>query len=502
MRNSTLSWLGGVSIASAAMLLPASSAFSAPPAVVPNSQVASGKPSLLTGAYSLTNLGYLQAEYFVSGEATSYSSAKALGEDGRWTVSPSGNANYTTRVVVMRPIDPAKFNGTVLVEWLNVSGGLDAPAEWFMAHRELMRSGYAYVAVSAQRVGVEGGGASLGADMSLKKLAPERYRSLHHPGDAFAFDIFSQAGRLARASAGNGSGILGPLIARHVLAAGESQSAHFLTTYINAIDPLAKVYDGFLVHSRFSGSAPLDGSSIIGRVDPNTPAVVRFRPDLRVPVLTFITETDLVGAARSGYWAARQPESNRLRVWEVPGTAHADAYTLNVAPIDSGLLPIEKLAAAYAPSTNLMGAKLSKAYNFAPQHHYALEAAIAALNRWVSKGKAPPRASQMALTSDAKPQPVLDPNGLATGGIRTPWIDVPTARTSGSGNGGSIIASLFGSGEPFDQQTLARLYPGGKGEYLKRFTAALDRSIERGYILPADRQEILGLAAVNYNGSE
>jgi hypothetical protein len=108
----------------------------------------------------------------------------------------------------------------------------------------------------------------------------------------------------------------------------------------------------------------------------------------------------------------------------------------------------------------------------------------------------------MALTSDAKPQTVLAPNGLATGGIRTPWIDIPTARTSGSGNGGSIMASLFGSGEPFDQQTLARLYPGGKVEYMKRFTAALDRAIKRGFILPADRPEILQMASVSFHGPD
>jgi hypothetical protein len=44
------------------------------------------------------------------------------------------------------------------------------------------------------------------------------------------------------------------------------------------------------------------------------------------------------------------------------------------------------------------------------------------------------------------------------------------------------------------------LYPGGKAEYLKRFAVALDRSIQSGFILPADRQEILDLAAASYRG--
>ncbi len=227
--------------------------------------------------------------------------------------------------------DQSRFNGTVLVEWLNVSGGIDAPAVWMMAHREMLRSGYAYVAVSVQRVGVEGGANLMGIDMSLKSQDAERYSPLHHPGDAYAYDIFSQAGRLARDEE-----LLGGLRPERVLALGESQSALFLTTYINAVDPIAGVYDGFLVHSRFGSAAPLDGSSIFDALDSDSSQAVMFRPDLRVPLLTIITETDLFGGRRMGYYSARQPDNQQLRVWEIAGTAHADNYTIQVAPIDSG----------------------------------------------------------------------------------------------------------------------------------------------------------------------
>ena len=49
-----------------------------------------------------------------------------------------------------------------------------------------------------------------------------------------------------------------------VAAIGESQSAAFLTTYVNAVDPLARVYDGFFVHSRFGSSASLEGTPMRG----------------------------------------------------------------------------------------------------------------------------------------------------------------------------------------------------------------------------------------------
>ena len=179
-------------------------------------------------------------------------------------------------MVVLTPADPDRFNGTVLVEWLNVSGGIDAPAVWMMAHREMVRAGYAYVAVSAQRVGVEGGANLIGADLSLKRQDPTRYASLHHPGDAFSYDIFSQTGRLIKDA--QRDDILRGLRPEHVVALGESQSALYLTTYINAVDALAQVYDGFLVHSRFASAAPLDASSIFDATETNTPPPSNFVP--------------------------------------------------------------------------------------------------------------------------------------------------------------------------------------------------------------------------------
>ncbi len=462
------------------------------PLVIP----APGKPLLLLGAFDVGSLGYVAEEFFISGTASSYTHAAEVSPDGRWSVTPSGAADYTTRMVVLTPFDRAQFNGTVLVEWLNVSGGIDAPAVWMMAHREIIRAGYAYVAVSAQRVGVEGGASLLGADMSLKSQDPKRYASLRHPGDAFCYDIFSQISGLIRNAEHNS--VLRDLGVQHVVAVGESQSAMFLTTYINAVDPLAQIYDGFLVHSRFAGAAPLDGSSIFDESQASTPQAVTFRTDVRVPLVTVITETDLFGGVRHGYYFARQPDNRWLRVWEIAGAAHADNYTIQVAPIDSGSAPLDDIVAAYAPTNMLMGSQLGHYINFAPQHHHVVQAALAALNKWVRTGEPAPTGPPIEVRESDQPQPILDSNGLAQGGVRTPWVDVPIARTSGVGAKESVMSAIFGSGEPFDAATLRRLYPGGTKEYLESFTAALDRAIQSGFILPADRAEILQLAAATY----
>jgi hypothetical protein len=451
-----------------------------------------GKPALLLGAFDIASVGYVAEEFFISGSASSYTPAAELGPDGRWSVSPGVAADYTTRIVALTPADLARFNGTVLVEWLNVSGGIDAPAVWMMAHREMLRAGYAYIAVSVQRVGVEGGENLMGIDMSLKSQNSQRYSSLHHPGDAYAYDIFSQAGQLARKTE-----ILRGLRAGHVIALGESQSALFLTTYINAVDPLARVYDGFLVHSRFGSTAPLDGGSIFEVLESDSSQAVAFRPDLRVPLVTIITETDLFGGHRQGYHSARQPDNQRLRVWEIAGAAHADNYTILVAPIDSGDAALADIVAGYAPTNMLMGQELDHDINFAPQHHYVLQAALSQLCTWVGTGRPAAGGEPIEMRGE---QPVLDEHGLARGGVRTPWVDVPVARTSGSGGAENIMSSIFGSGELFDAATVQRLYPGGVTDYLERFTRSLDSVIQSGFLLAADRDEILELATAMYPG--
>jgi hypothetical protein len=447
------------------------------PTIDPVITAVPGKPNLLTGAYDLATVGYRADEYFVAGTASSY--------------DPPTTAEYTTRIVVLQPTDEADWNGTVIVEWLNVSGGIDAPAVWLMAHREIARAGYVYVVVSAQRVGVQGG-LSLVGDASLKTLDPQRYSSLHHPGDSFAYDIFTQVGRAVRA------GVIHGLTPQHVLAAGESQSATFLTTYVNEVDAGAGVYDGFLIHSRFGSAAPLDGTSLLDESGEFHTRPVPFRADLRVPVLAIITETDLLGARLLGYVHARVPDADTLRVWEIPGSAHADNYTIKVGFIDNGAVPLDQIVAAYAPTSELMGQQLPHFINFAPQHHYVLQAAVAGLHDWVRTGRPAPSASQIDLIDADPPEIVVDANGIAAGGVRTPWVDVPTARTSGASAGDNVLLAIFGSGEPFDAETVARLYPGGQAEYLERFAAALDQAIGAGFLLVADRQEIVELAAAAF----
>src|SRR5919201_602932 len=203
-----------------------------------------GQPASLS-AVDLDAHGYIEQEFFVEGTARAYEPAGQLTENGRWNVQTTTSAPYRTRVLVRRPKDPAKFNGVVEMEWLNVSGGLDAAPDWGLGNAELLRGGFAWVGVSAQAVGVN----------RLKDDA--RYAPLDHPGDGYSYDIYSQIGEAIRHP--NGTNLLGSrrFKVKTLIGDGESQSAFRMVTYINAIQPQTDMFDGFFVHSRFAVGAPL-----------------------------------------------------------------------------------------------------------------------------------------------------------------------------------------------------------------------------------------------------
>jgi hypothetical protein len=452
-----------------------------------------GDPFLIAGGDPAA-AGYLREEWFLAGAASGYELRGERGADGRWQAVRSGAAPFRTRIVVLRPADPARYDGTTVVEWMNVSGGLDAAPDLLFLRRHLLRRGSAWVGVSVQKAGIDGGGLVPG--MPLKQANPERYRSLVHPGDAYAFDIYTQVGRLLRE---RGAGPLGPLATRVLVAIGESQSAAFLVTYVNAVDPIERCYDAFLVHGRPGTSPALDGVFVRGadrladlsRLGERTIEGHRIREDVRVPVLTFQSETDVVAL---GGGRARQPDGERFRLWELAGAAHFDTYGLVAAHADRERIPVEELAAHLAPTRDLLGTSTALPVNSGPQQHYVLHAALEHLVRWVSDGTPPPEAPRLASTDESGATLVRDELGIVRGGIRTPWVDAPSAVLSGDPPGGDGFLFLFGRTLPFEPEALAKLYPGGPEEHRKRFDAATSAALRAGFLLDADADEIRALA--------
>jgi len=434
-----------------------------------------GSPFVQTTGFDLGKVGYVQEEYFLSGTAQAYSSNGALGTDGKWNVSPASSAAYKTRIVVYRPTSKKKFNGTVVVEWLNVSGGVDAGPDWTTAHTELIRGGYAWVGVSAQIVGVEGGSALVAVvSLPLKKVNPARYGTLHHPGDSFSYDIFSQAGQAIRQPSGPDP--LGDLPVKRVIAAGESQSAFRMVTYIDAIHPIAHIYDGYLVHSRGAIHASLSEAPEPEIPVPDTAAI---RNDIDVPVLVVETETDLTLLQ---YFRARQDDAKNFRLWEVAGTSHADTYVGITGPTDLGRSPdVVGLVLTTSPVPGII--ECGELINSGP-HHFVVKAGLSALDRWIRRGRAPRSAPRLDAAAGPPVTINVDANGVGKGGIRTPQVDVPIAAFTGR-QAGSVLCALFGTTTPFDGAKLASLYPSHRA-FVSEYRKAVSRAVRAGWILQAD----------------
>jgi hypothetical protein len=217
----------------------------------------------------------------------------------------------------------------------------------------------------------------------------------------------------------------------------------------------------------------------------------RIRDDVRVPVLTFQSETDVMAL---GGGRARQPDSDRLRLWELAGAAHFDTYGLVAAHADREGVAPEELAEHLAPRSEFMGMSGDTPFNSGPQQHYVLNAAVHHLDRWLRDGTPPPEAPRLHGEDAAATRLVRDHLGIARGGIRTPWVDAPSAVLSGDPPGGDGFLFLFGRTLPFDADTLERLYPGGAEEHRRRFEAATADAVASGFLLDADADEIRALA--------
>ena len=174
----------------------------------------------------------------------------------------------------------------------------------------------------------------------------------------------------------------------------------------------------------------------------------RFRDDLDVPVLVFETETD-VGPLLA-YATARQPDTDHLRIWEVAGTAHADAHLVG-------------------PNFTFC----SRPINDGPQHWVA-KAAMEALLGWVDGGAAPSPGEPIGTEEPESTAIVRDERGLAIGGIRTPSVDVPVSALSGESPGAGDPVPALRELDP-----VRRRHPGGALPHHRRLPRAVRRRPRR-----------------------
>lgn len=386
--------------------------------------------------------GYTEEEYFLSGEALS--------------LDTNETAEYKTRILVYRPENPRDFNGTVVVNWSNVTAQTDAPSAWIGQHEFLMREGYAVVAASVQKQGVDG------SPISLRFWDPVRYEDVSHPGDEFSYDIYSQMAYALQMRPRPDPDPLRGLNAKTVLATGASQSAGYLQTYINEVQELHDLYDGFMPFVSGPGSNRED-----------------VRDDL-VPVLWVNSETEADPNVR--------PDAGLFRLWEVAGAGHVDhwwhAYVnYYMWPRDHGSANETSVEREWDPQQE--GQYGEQGGSPCPSNYYPfrhpLRAAMHHLTEWVTKNREPPTAR---LEYDDMGNVATDEHLNALGGVRMPIIDVPVATYDATRCG------LHGQTIQFDPLTLQEMYP-THDEYISQMEAATDQAISDGFLLPADGEDLM-----------
>lgn len=273
-----------------------------------------------------------------------------------------------------------------------------------------------------------------------------------------------------------------------MIGVGESQSAGRMATYVNAVHPTIELFDGFLIHSRASGAAPLsqDPQPLVSAPRPSF-----IRTDFPEPVIGFETEGDIFGL---GGAAVPQPDADNYRLWEVPGNAHFDAYGVLKGPDDRGDDPevAEVIEFSSAIASGLI--ECDSPINDGPGH-WVIKAAINALDRWIRTG-APAPSTEPIRRNAANTDLERDELGNAVGGIRTPYVDVPVATLSGYGQTGGSFCGAFGTTTLFDEATLSTLYP-TREVYVAAIDAATDSAVEQGFILPEDGELIKAQARLS-----
>jgi len=415
----------------------------------------------------LDRYGYVDEEYFLDGEASRYGIATgtAVGRDGRWTVEPRDTSAYRTRFIVMRPADPAAFNGTVVLSWNNVSAGFDSCTG--VDSVEIVDEGFAFVAITTQRVGVHGFPEQ---PAGLVAWDPERYGSLSIPSDDYSYDIFTQAARAVGPQRPRGDvDPMGGLDVRLVVAQGSSQSAARLATYLNAVQPLEHTVDAFLLGVYFGSGTSLEVGEAVMNPAAGMPRPAfgphLLRDDLDVPVMVVNSELE-----SNACYGVRQPDTDRYRLWETAGTSHIFYQAMvDIAP------RFERDFGVAVPVARGMNEVSTAPVNDAALHH---------LQRWLDGGPPPPAQPRIEFAGEP-PAIARDEHGIACGGIRLPQVDVPIATNSSIPASDEFTQRLGGSCVPFSDEKLRALY-GDAATYLARFEEATRAAEKAGAILPRD----------------
>jgi hypothetical protein len=425
-------------------------------------------------AVNLEQKGYMMEEYFIGGIANAFQLKQGAHQrfDGAWDTEPSEPANYLTRIYIVRPIKKNDFNGVLLAHWQNVTAGYENGCP---AGDEVFK-GYAWMGVSAQKISIEGTPST--ERFALPDWDPERYGALHHPGDAYSYEIFEQCVRTALTA--GPSGPFGPLRPDTIVAVGASQSAMRLASYINAAHQHHALFDAFLLSVHWGITPPLEEIGLLQQFDVAgvgkniSWGQINDRGD--VPIMVVNSQAE----ALTNY-PARQPDTDTFRFWEISGAPHGSPRRSDETRLSSRR---DGMESEPDPARNIV------------EWDYIADAALRALVRWQRTGEQPPRFNPIEIrkTPDG-PAFVLDDSGNVQAGIRPPEVAVAV----GVHTAGLPASELDGRTRLFDEEKMQALH-GSREAFFTNWNRAIDDLLKAGLILPNEANYRRGRAGVFWKG--
>jgi len=377
----------------------------------------------------VTGFGYVEEEYFIE------------------RVSGT-NSLYKTRLLVHKPVNPKKFNGIVVLEMSHNALNIDDAAAWSQLSDVFMRSGYAYVMVSAQPVGIS----------NLATWNPTRYAGFHiDTVNSSAIDIYDEAAQAIKNPVGVNP--LAGLTVKKIIGTGVSQAGTPLTSYYNLKQSTSGLIDGFIFL--------YTGSNVAINVN--------------VPTFIIVSETDIV---RNGP-IFRKGDTNIRRLWEMAGASHIGAaerdYLVSVINRD-----VPGYTLTLGPNTfNINQLFGCTNVNDFPRNNI-LAAGFNHMIPWMKDGTPPPIAPVIDINASA-PYVIRDADGNSlSGGVRLSQIDVPIAKLSGEANTtGCVFGFLLGQRVDFTPTRLNELYS-NHGAYVSKVNQVTNQNLSNGFILSPD----------------
>jgi hypothetical protein len=363
---------------------------------------------------------------------------------------------YKTAVFVRRPAAASRASGVVAVEPLHSSGiwGMQTLLQpYFVAHDDV------HVGVAASHDVVE---------RLVKGASPTRYASLDVPDTPEApNEILAGVGALLHRQP---DPLLSGVRVKSAILGGWSQTSVVTRTFISSPQAQAtvdgkRVFDGFFPGQAAVGSG--GGSQ------------VRAVPDVGVPVLELQGERELlVTFSIYGSLGYRRPDSKTYRLYEVTAMSHINNEPDNPVSAFAGSLTCDR-----PPGATNSSFRQTDIWDMAFDN----------LARWISTGTAPPRAPRIQLEADGKTVK-RDAYGNALGGVRSVFVDVPTAgiMPTSLAPGGLVKNPCAYAGYQLDltRAQLQQLYRNHAG-YVQKVTADTKKLVRERFLLAEDARRLV-----------